>query len=365
MRVTLCVDALQPQLTGVGRYTWELCTRLPRRSEISSLRFYGRRSLVHDPGILMRQPRPQWYWRQLWRLAAPLGSAVLRSTLVHGPNYFLPLQVRSGIITVHDLSVFRYPESHPAARVFAFERLFASSLARASHVITDSDTIRRELIETFSVSPHRVSVVPLGVDNNFHPITTSDLERDLKHWDLRPGHYGLSVATFEPRKNIRQLIAAWSRLPPAVRNRFPLVLAGGAGWRNQELLEAIARGASDGWLRNLGFVADRDLPKLYAGARLFLYPSSYEGFGLPPIEAMASGVPVVVSNRSCLPEICGEAARYIDPDDDDGFTRVIAESLFDDAWRSATIERGLKRSGQFTWGRCIEGTVAAYNRVAS
>lgn len=365
MRVTFCVDSLNGQLSGIGRYTWELCTRLARHEDISDVRYFGRGSFIHDPAILLREPRPQWYWRELWRLTGPIAKAMLRSRLVHGPNYFLPPQAETGVITVHDLSVFRFPQSHPASRVIAFERQFACSLARASHVITDSETVRRELIEEFSISPGRVSAVPLGIGNGFRPMAKIGLEMALGQWDLQPGHYGLSVATLEPRKKIGELISAWRTLPPRIRTSFPLVLAGGCGWCNEELREAIARGVFEGWLKNLGFVREADLPKLYAGARLFVYPSIYEGFGLPPIEAMASGVPVIVSDRSCLPEVCGDAARFIDPDDDDRFVRAIEECLCDDRWRVATIERGLVRAGAFTWERCVEGTIEAYKNVAA
>src|SRR5206468_12439963 len=129
--------------------------------------------------------------------------------------------------------------------------------------------------------------------------------------------------------------------------------------------EQIDDAAAEGWLVHLGYVAEEDLPALYAGAALFIYPSIYEGFGLPPIEAMASGVPVVVANRSCLPEVCGDAVRYVDPDDDNDFLTAIEESLFNSDWRKQAIDRGLKRAAGYTWGRCVRDTVAVYNFVNS
>lgn len=366
MRVTLCVDALSPQLSGIGRYTWELCKRLARHDEVSSLRFYVSGSLIDDPVRLLSdshyRPRRGRPFRWIQRLQA---KNALRSTLVHGPNYFLPSEAEAGVITVHDLSVFRYPETHPASRLRHFEQLFASSLARAVHIITDTETIRRELIETFSVSEETVTAVPLGVDPTFHPMDQREIADVLAQWDLRPGEYGLSVAAFEPRKRIGPLIDAWGRLPSRLRQRYPLVLAGAAGWRNKCLNDQIARAQSEGWLKHLGFVPQAQLPQLYAGARLFVYPSIYEGFGLPPIEALASGSPVLVANRSCLPEVCGDAARYIDPDDTLTFSAEIEESLCDENWRSKSRLRGLNRAKLYGWERCVADTVAVYKRVRS
>ena len=132
---------------------------------------------------------------------------------------------------------------------------------------------------------------------------------------------------------------------------------------NERIHDELIAAREEGWLRHLGHVDEVDLPRLYAGAALFVYPSAYEGFGLPPVEAMASGVPVIVSNRSCLPEVCGEAARYVDPDNDNEFLSAIAEGLDNEQWRAEAICRGLHRAKQFTWDRCTEDTVAVYRRV--
>jgi alpha-1,3-rhamnosyl/mannosyltransferase len=332
--------------------------------EIAFLRFYRGDRLIQDPARLLSHEHFRYNrLRALRRFNRWRARRTLRSTLVHGPNYFLPFGTERGVITVHDLSVFRYPETHPANRVKSFERLFASSLERAAHLITDSETIRRELISGLSVPEERVSTVALGVDARFHPRGKGEIAATTKKWGLTPGKYGLSVAAFEPRKKIAELMAAWRRLPAAVRQNYPLVLAGAAGWRNEQLHKEIVTAESEGWLKNLGFVDDTQLPQLYAGARLFIYPSIYEGFGLPPIEAMASGTPVIVSNRSSLPEVCGDAARYIEPDDADAFRSAIEESLSDERWRSEIVLRGLYRARLYNWDRCVADTVAIYKEA--
>ena len=359
-RVTLWVDALEPKPGGIGRYTWELCKGLASRDRVS-VRYFGRNRLLDDPGRLLRGeplPPPRNALQNWWDQRA------LKSSIVHGPNYFLPDFADRGVITVHDLSVFRFPETHPAERVVAFERGFLGSLARATHVITDTETVRRELIEMFDVSPEAVTAIPLGVDCSFRSHSAEELAPTLERWGLRPNGYGLCVSTLEPRKKISELMAAWRKLPKPVRHAYPLVICGGAGWRNEALRDEIESGVAEGWLRHLGFVEEALLPRLYAGATLFIYPSIYEGFGLPPVEAMASGVPVMVSHHSCLPEVCGDAARYFDPDDAAGFVTAIEQNLADREWQLKSIQRGLARIDQFSWDRCVDRTLEIYHKIA-
>jgi alpha-1,3-rhamnosyl/mannosyltransferase len=365
MRVTLCVDALQPQLTGIGRYTWELSKGLAARPEIPDLQFYTEGILVPDPAKLLQlgnwRPRTRWgrRWRK-WRQAELLRNP----GLVHGPNYFLPCFAKAGVITVHDLSVLRFPETHPPERVAFFERHFLTSLERASHVITDTETVRREVIAQFGLRPNSVTAVSLGVDSVFRPRPAAKLTQVLAGLGLQPCGYGLSVSTFEPRKRLGPLIEAWRTLPASLRNTIPLVLAGSSGWRNADLQTSIAQGVSEGWLINLGFVSPELLPALYSGAALFAYPSIYEGFGLPPLEAMASGVPVIVAPRSCLPEVCGDVPLYVDPDEDPAlFRSEVERALTDDKWRERAVRDGPERAASFTWQRCVAETVKVYEKV--
>lgn len=362
MKVTLVVDAVTPRLSGIGRYTWELSQRLPNEPSIDRLEFFSNGHFIPDVGELLRgeaaAPRsrlPRWLTRRLMRHR-------LRSGVVHGPNYFLPAEAETGIITVHDLSVLRYPETHPVERVRSFERSFERSLRRAVHVITDTETVRREVIEELAVPANRVTAVALGVGSEFRPQGEDGLQPQLSRWGLQPGAYGLCVSTLEPRKKIAELLRAWSALPRPVRDRTPLVLAGGEGWLNEALHDQIDDAVASGWLKHLGFVPEPSLPALYAGAALFVYPSIYEGFGLPPIEAMACGVPVLVANRSCLPEVCSNAAGHVDPDDTAAFTAALTTALADDEWRARARRQGLERAATFTWTRCAAETAAVYEQ---
>lgn len=364
MNITLSVEALAPNPGGIGRYTWELCKGLSSHSDVDLLRFYHSESLVSDPAALLRGELLATSRSRISRYFQKRNvKRALTQGLFHGPNYFLPSGVQCGIITVHDLSVFRFAETHPAERVAAFERHFRDSLYRAVHVVTDTETVRRELIDDFGVQPGKVTSVPLGVDASFAPRSQTDCQAQLGNWGLAYGRFGLCVSTLEPRKGIGELLSAWRRLPSDLRRQYPLVIAGGTGWRNETLLEQIRVGEMEGWLHHLGFVDEQTLPHLYAGAALFCYPSSYEGFGLPPLEAMASGIPVIVSNRSCLPEVSGNAALYIDPANEAEFDEALLRGLTDTTWRAEAVVRGLARARAYTWSRCIDETMAVYRHI--
>jgi len=365
LRVTLAVDAITPALTGIGRYTWELARRLRNAPAIKDAQFFRAGQWIDDPDSLLSESAapsvrrlrgPQWLQQlQTGRLN--------HNRLFHGPNYFLPPHVEAGVITIHDLSTFVHPETHPIERLRDFERQFDSSLKRAVHILTDTRTTRDEVIAFTGWAPEQVTAVHLGVSSAFKPVEAEILSPILEAYGLTPGGYGLCVATLEPRKRVGELVRAWRALPTEARSRWPLVVVGGAGWLSEGIQTSIADGAAEGWVKYLGYVPERDLPQIYAGAALFVYASTYEGFGLPPLEAMACGVPVVVSNRSCLPEVTQGAALMVDPDDAESFTLALERGLTDGAWRSGAIVRGLTVAGSYSWDRCAATTIDVYRSV--
>jgi alpha-1,3-rhamnosyl/mannosyltransferase len=273
------------------------------------------------------------------------------------------LLAESGVITIHDLSVFRYPDFHPINRVDDFERNLRRSIDKAHHLITDSEAIRREVIEFTGLASERITAVPLGISEAFRPMMLEERAPILRRYGLPLSGYGLSVSTLEPRKRINRLLTAWRELPRPTRDRYPLVVAGASGWKNEELHEQIKAAAREGWVLPLGFVAEVDLPAIYSGAVLFAYPSVYEGFGLPPLEAMASGVPTVVAAQSCLPEVTKGAAMIANPDDIAEFAQTLFRAIEDHRWRSEAISAGIKVAAGYTWTRCVDETVAVYQQV--
>jgi glycosyltransferase involved in cell wall biosynthesis len=375
MRVVLSVDALTPVLTGIGRYTWELTTGLPNQLGADQVHYFHQGRWVQDPALLKQavQPLPKNQKRTQKRLkiSSPRWFRELRlkwacrGKVFHGPNYYLPPCTDIGVVTVHDLSVFKFPETHPAARLRKFEREFGNTIARAAHLITDSEVIRQEVAEFLAWPADKITTVPLGVSAEFFPRPREVLVPYLSKYGLTGDGYVLCVSTLEPRKNIDNLLQAYQSLPPNLRSRFPLILAGSIGWLSDSLHEKIDRYTRQGWLRYLGFVPEADLPVLYAGAHLFALPSSYEGFGLPVLEAMASGTPVVTSNRSSLPEITQGAALLVDPDDVGELRELITKGLCDEGWRSAARSMGVTIAQGYSWERCIRQTISVYEHILS
>lgn len=377
MKVILAVDAIKPPLTGIGRYTWELAKRIPGMQEVTSVRFLsGGRWVNNVDSLLNQSPIKLAAQRRLLRSQVAVAAYRLLSPfllrqrlqafpnhLFHSPSFYLPPCAGPAIATIHDLSIFRYPQFHPPERVNFMQREIPLALSRACYLITDSEFIRQEIIEFFGWPADKVSAVPLGVAEGYHPREADDTTYVLGKFGLTFGGYALCVATIEPRKNIESLLSAYQALPLALRNRYPLVLAGGYGWRSESIHRCIEQGQRQGWVRYLGYVTEADLPILFAGARGFVYLSLYEGFGLPVLEAMASGLPVLISNRSSLPEIFSEAALIMDAEDIQTMIESIRVLLEDDHWRNIAAKRSLKVAAQYSWETTAQKTVAIYRFI--
>ncbi|WP_341319329.1 glycosyltransferase family 1 protein [Paraburkholderia sp. IMGN_8] len=371
MKLVLGVDAINPPLTGIGRYTWELAKHYSIGDYgFENVRYFSSGKWIADPLSLLKKDLNRRAGSRITKFLRPPAGVrkwrlqrAMRDSLFHSPNYFLPESATEGVVTIHDLSVFKYPETHPAERLHHFERSFASTLSRSSHLITDSEAIRDEVSSFFGWAKEKITAVHLGVLPEFRPYEATTLVEPLGRIGLSPGGYTLCVSTLEPRKQIDRLLDAYSQLAVEIRKAYPLVLAGSKGWLNDSLQEKIGRGEVDGWLRYLGFVPEASLPSLYAGARAFFLPSLYEGFGLPVLEALASGVPTLTSNSSSLPEVAGGAAWLVEPDDHVALREGIEKVISDDVWRAAAIKRGLDVASEMTWERCARRTAAVYKAL--
>lgn len=360
--VAFSVDALSPQLTGIGRYCLELGRGLRKAAGIEHLSYFLGNHWLNDPEALLDEGWRLPGGRLRRRLIDWRGRMQARGAIVHGPNYFLPNWAETGIVTVHDLSVLLYPDTHPVERVRDFERRFAHTLQRASAVITDSETVRREVTKVLGVPGERVFAVPLGLKPARRD--QAEISHVLSQLDLKPGGYTLCVSTFEPRKRIDRLIEAYAALAPAVQRAFPLVLVGASGWRNDALNGLITAAQAAGWLKRLDFVTDATRDALYGGARLFVYPSLYEGFGLPPLEAMGAGIPTIIGDAATLIEVTQGAARIATVEDRTAFAADLAASLEDEAWRATAGAAGRRVAEGYTWDRCTAGTIDVYRQAA-
>lgn len=390
MKVAFDISPVCQPLTGIGRYALELAQALEALPEIERLFYINGTRWQQRPderlgegtrlGTSPRQRSRPGLARQLRQLAITVPFAArafavyqkllhLRfartvpareAHLYHGTGYMpLPLSV-PGVITVHDLSFIRYPQFHPAARVRALRDTLPRTLDAAAAIITDAAAIRDEVIATYGLDPKRVHAVALGVAPDFHPRAAEVAQPVLARHGLSATPYLLSVATLEPRKNLLGLVEAYAGLPRSVRARHPLVLAGGKGWLSEALERRLAPLERAGEVRRLGYVTQADLPYLYAGAWAFAYPSFYEGFGLPLAEALATGVPSLTSNRSSLPEVAGDAALQIDPENTDALRDALRQLLEDQPLRARLTREGPLQAARFTWENTARNTLAVY-----
>ncbi|MBJ8823308.1 glycosyltransferase family 4 protein [Citrobacter europaeus] len=377
MKVIFGTDAIKYPLTGIGRYAYELAKCLSDASEISELLFLNGHTLTNQMPVAKKSSpsteglksiiKKNRLASEAYRLTAPwLKTNILRNhrdAIYHGPNFYLPPKVSRCIVTFHDLSVFTLPQCHPPERVRYLRKEILQTINRAEIFITDSDFTRIELRNYFNISESKIFTAKLACSGDFKPQDENAIAAVLEKYQLSFKKYALFTGSIEPRKNIATLLDAYERLPLSLRQYMPLVISGFKGWNSDTLHRRFDKGEREGWLRYLGFTSSSDLPALYAGAVSFLFPSVYEGFGLPVLEAMASGTPVVCSNSSSLPEVAGSSALMCDAMDVETLTSLILKSLTDTEWQDGAIKSGLKHVSQFSWKRCATETIAAYKQV--
>lgn len=372
MHITIDYTPAAHQRAGIGRYTRGLVDALADLHPLHQFTLFvlGRAGLHHVPANLPTNFRlrfvplsDRWATVLWYRLFLPLPVELLagRTDLFHGPSFTLPPSLGPSLLTVHDLSFLRYPQgAHPPLLAW-LGKAVPHSLRHASHILADSENTRTDLIELMQVPSERISVVGAGVDERFRPVTdASVLNRTQKRYRL-PERFILGVSTLEPRKNFTGLVAAFDQMAvkPAHAD-LHLVIAGGKGW-NYEPIFAAARSSPFGERIHFpGFVSDEDLPSLYSLATVFAFPSHYEGFGIPVLEAMACGTPVVCANNSSLPEVAGAAALMVDAADVPGLAGAMEELLVDSSLRERLVEQGFAQARRFTWEAAARRLLAVY-----
>jgi glycosyltransferase involved in cell wall biosynthesis len=285
-----------------------------------------------------------------------------RYDLYHEPNYVpLPCDLPT-VATILDLSVLLYPEWHPADRVAHFERYFHRGLGRCAHFLTISESGRQEIIRTLGIAPERITCAYVGVRPGLGPLPREEVEGTLRELGLPP-RYLLYLGTIEPRKNVLRLLHAYCSLPAAVRDEWPLVLVGGWGWNSADVAEYLHGEARHRGVLHLGYAAERHVAAIYNGARALVYPSVYEGFGLPPVEMMACGGAVLASTAAALVETVGSRAHLVAPEDTDGWRDALLRVVRDDEWWHS-LRRGVEEVARpFTWDRCAADTLRVYRAV--
>jgi alpha-1,3-rhamnosyl/mannosyltransferase len=377
VKVILSVEPVRFPLTGIGRYAYELAKGMQASGQVDELKLFsgtrflpglpepantsggthGLKQLVQKNGLAM----------EVYRLLMPmLRKQSLKGHgdfIYHGPNFFLPPFPGRKVATFHDLSPFKWAECFDPVKVRYLQREFRKTLDTADALITDSEYTRRELAEFAGWPLEKIHAVPLAAGPEFRPRTEDEVRPVLERHDLNYQGYSLFVGTIEPRKNIIRLLDAYELLPKAIRQKWPLILTGYRGWKSDNIHTRIKDAEHQGWAKYLGFLPAEELPLLYSGARLFVFPSLYEGFGLPVLEAMQSGVPVVCSDRASLPEVAGEAALLVNPDDMESMTQAFLTVLGDESEIYKLVERAKVQANRFDWGCCVSDTIEFYREL--
>jgi glycosyltransferase involved in cell wall biosynthesis len=269
------------------------------------------------------------------------------------------------VFTFHDLTFMTHPEYHTLTNKIHCMTGTIQAACYADAIIAVSLSTKMDLVNHLGIPEEKIEVTHLAVDESLRPDEDSNYTAALAdRWGIR-GTYILCVGTIEPRKNIMRLIQAYSSLPETLKDKYLLVIAGGGGWMNSDIYSFIKDSGLESSVKILGYVEDSDLPVLYGGCDLFIYPSLYEGFGLPILEAMACGAPVITSQVSSLPEVAGNAAVFVDPHDLVSIREAMASVLTDQKKNRDLRMKGMARSKEFSWHRTAKETLAVYKKVMS
>jgi len=365
MKPKVIIDSLSllGSLTGIGRYTYETAKELAKLNHYQFSYFYG---YISDTLMTPSSAKRKKTLRS-WIIKNPLIKSIIRTIMfrlsgIIAPRYdlywqpnFIPnrsIKADKIVATVHDFSWEIYPEFQPRERVVYFQKYFYPSIQQCDHIITGSQFTKREIIERVGISPDKISVIYHGVNHAvFYP-------RMLKKPEQK---YILAVGSIEPRKNLKNLLMAYGMLDKNFRDEYHLILVGASGWNNDEIVNDIK--SLSQWVHYSGYVSDEELAELYGNAAVFIYPSIYEGFGIPPLEAMSCGIPVIVSSASTLPEVCADAAYYIDPMDCKDIKEGMLKVLNDEELKKVLILKGLARAKEFSWEKSAAEHQIVFEKV--
>jgi glycosyltransferase involved in cell wall biosynthesis len=355
---------------GVSRFTEQMVRALQRRDTSTHYSVFlndtARGGFTDSPNMRFRytrlpaaRPAVRILWEQALLPAYAAGLDVL-----HCPVNVLPMLTPCpAVLTIHDLTFLRFPERFRPERQKYLATLTKLSAKKARRVMTDSANTKRDVAELLHVPPERIDVVYPGLDEAFHPVSPNELAEFRRGKGL-PDEFILYVGTLEPRKNVDALVRAYSLLVAKGFRGWPLVIAGGRGWMFDHIFAEVERNDLVDDVLFPGYVPAEELAYWYGAASVFVYPSLYEGFGLPALEAMACGTPVVVSNASSLPEVVGDAGAQVDPRRTDELAETLAEILQSSRRREQMAAAGLQRAASFTWDRAAEQVMRVYREAS-
>lgn len=367
--------------TGSGQYLRQLLAQLPSAApDIEPILVLPEKApaegvsgaACHASGVKCRvSGAPRSDLGKVWfeQYAFPRACRECAADLAHIPYWAPPLSSPAPfVVTVHDIMPVLLPEYRGSALVRLYNALVSAATPGAAHIIADSGSSRRDILDRLLVPAERVTVIPLAVGRHYRPAPPSAADAAIRHkYDL-PETYVLYLGGFDPRKNVRSLLAGWTWADGPLGEQYPLVIAGSLPKRGDRFYDDLRGYAQQldiaASVRFVGPIEEADKPAVYRGAACFVYPSRYEGFGLPPLEAMACGVPVVTTAFSSIPEVVGEAAYLVrDPQDTRSLGAAIITVIVEPAVSESLIEKGLAQAKKFNWERTARETVEVYKRA--
>ena len=369
MRIGIDVTALPAQLFGAGNYIVNLTQTLiridsandylvfskPQQAELFAGRGHAQVVRASLPTRLHRIAWEQTFFPRLIRR--------YHLDVVHSPHYTMPVLTSCAqVVTFHDMTFFLHAEAHLFYKSIFFRAMIPVAARHADALIAISQNTRTDILRLFPIDPAKVFTIPYGIASFFHPMPKHAQDDVLGKYGLPP-RFVLYVGNLEPRKNLPMLLHAFATLVRRGSSQA-LVLAGSRGWMDDEVFATLRELNLGHRVFLPGYIPQADLPALYSAASVFVYASRYEGFGLPVLEAMACGAPVITSNVASMPEIAGESGILIDPNDESELADAMGRVLTDDELRARLARAGLERAQSFSWERAAQATLAVYERVA-
>jgi alpha-1,3-rhamnosyl/mannosyltransferase len=285
------------------------------------------------------------------------------SHIYHSPNFMLLPYPGRKVVTFHDLSILKYPQYHPHDRLRKLTPEIEKAARNADHIITDSEAVRQEVLEHFSLPRERVTAIHLASSLNSEDSAGDERKAWLSARNLKEKSYFLFVSTLEPRKNISALLSAYESLPTMIKKHHPLVLAGQLGWNSEQFEEKLTGMSTNNQIYRPGYLSNKDLCHLYAGASALVFPSHYEGFGLPIVEAQSFGTPVITANVSCMPEVAGNSALLIDPGDTSSLSLAMQRIVEDQQLAVNLSKAAIHNASRYSWDTTARKTLEVYQRV--
>ncbi|HEX8173635.1 MAG TPA: glycosyltransferase family 1 protein [Pyrinomonadaceae bacterium] len=370
MRIGIDAIPLVSLRTGVGHYTFELARALSLLSPADGFELISPLPLLDSITSEINQPNLRSVrlglnalLRPWWAVRLPLYIRQTGLDVFHGTNFDVPLWNRcASVVTIHDLSLFIHRETHEK-RLVRRARRRMPLMARTAHmIITPSESVKSEACDLFRISPERVVAVPEAARSCFKPVTGQEAAQVRRQLGIEDD-FILFVGTIEPRKNLVTLARAFAEVLSSTNLRPQLVIAGKKGWLTEELFSYVNEMKAGERVRFTGYVPDEALAALYSSCKVCVYPSLYEGFGLPTLEAMACGAPVVTSRTPALMETVDDAARLVDPHDARALAVAITELLLDNDARRELSSKGLRRAAQFSWEKTARLTMEVYREA--